>query len=117
MLQAWLVLPALAACYLLAAPGAWLQRVRRCGAMTPLAVVISLSWMSLVTIWPTGSRPYIDGSTDNSVFQQVFIYNGFGRLDQATPDQLGPSARWSHPWCAIVRRPVPAAMHGCRTAR
>jgi 4-amino-4-deoxy-L-arabinose transferase-like glycosyltransferase len=88
MLEAWLVLPALAGCYLLAAPGGWLQRARRCGAMALLAVVISLSWMSLVTIWPAGSRPYIDGSTDNSAFQQVFVYNGFGRLDQATPDQL-----------------------------
>jgi 4-amino-4-deoxy-L-arabinose transferase-like glycosyltransferase len=88
MLEAWLVLPALAGCYLLAAPGGWLQRARRCGAMALLAAVISLSWVSLVTIWPAGSRPYIDGSTDNSAFQQVFIYNGFGRLDQATPDQL-----------------------------
>jgi 4-amino-4-deoxy-L-arabinose transferase-like glycosyltransferase len=88
MLEAWLVLPALAGCYLLAAPGGWLRRVWRCGAMTLLAVAVSLSWMSLVTIWPAGSRPYIDGSTDNSAFQQVFVYNGFGRLDQATPDQL-----------------------------
>ena len=88
MLEAWLVLPALAACYLLAAPGGWRQRAWRCGAMALLAVVVSLSWMSLVTVWPAGSRPYIDGSTDNSAFQQVFIYNGFGRLDQATPDQL-----------------------------
>jgi 4-amino-4-deoxy-L-arabinose transferase-like glycosyltransferase len=88
MLEAWLVLPALAGCYLLAAPGGWLQRARRCGAMALLAVVISLSWMSLVTIWPAGSRPYIDGSGGNSAFQQVFIYNGFGRLDQATPNQL-----------------------------
>jgi 4-amino-4-deoxy-L-arabinose transferase-like glycosyltransferase len=88
MLEAWLVLPALAGCYLLAAPGGWLQRAWRCAAMALLAVVVSLSWMSLVTVWPAGSRPYIDGSTDNSAFQQVFIYNGFGRLDQATPDQL-----------------------------
>jgi 4-amino-4-deoxy-L-arabinose transferase-like glycosyltransferase len=88
MLEAWLVLPALAACYLTAAPGGWLRRAGRCGAMVALAVAISLSWMSLVTIWPSGSRPYIDGSTDNSVFEQVFVYNGFGRLDQATPDQL-----------------------------
>ena len=88
MVEAWLVLPALAGCYLLAAPGGWLRRAWRCGAMVLLAVAISLSWMSLVTIWPAGSRPYIDGSTDNSVFQQVFVYNGFGRLDQATPDQL-----------------------------
>jgi 4-amino-4-deoxy-L-arabinose transferase-like glycosyltransferase len=88
MLEAWLILPALAACYLLAAPGSWRQRVSRCGAMVALAAAVSLSWMSLVTIWPSGSRPYIDGSTDNSAFQQVFVYNGLGRLDQATPDQL-----------------------------
>ncbi|MGD0244305.1 MAG: glycosyltransferase family 39 protein [Streptosporangiaceae bacterium] len=88
MLEAWLVLPALAGCYLLAAPGGWLRRAWRGGAMVLLAVVVSLSWMSLVTVWPAGSRPYIDGSTGNSAFQQVFIYNGFGRLDQATPDQL-----------------------------
>ena len=88
MLEAWLILPALAVCYLIAAPGGWYQRASRCGAMVAAAVVVSLSWMSLVTIWPPGSRPYIDGSTDNSAFQQVFVYNGLGRLDQATPDQL-----------------------------
>lgn len=88
MLEAWLVLPALAGCYLLAAPGGWARRAWRCGTMMLLAVVVSLSWMSLVMVWPAGSRPYIDGSTDNSVFGQVFVYNGFGRLDQATPDQL-----------------------------
>jgi 4-amino-4-deoxy-L-arabinose transferase-like glycosyltransferase len=88
MLEAWLVLPALAVCYLTAAPGGWADRARRCGAMLLVAVAVSLSWMSLVTIWPSGSRPYIDGSTDNSAFQQVFVYNGLGRLDQASPDQL-----------------------------
>jgi 4-amino-4-deoxy-L-arabinose transferase-like glycosyltransferase len=88
MLEAWLVVPALAACYLLAGPGGWLHRTWRCGAMALLAVVVSLSWMSLVTVWPAGSRPYIDGSTDNSAFRQVFVYNGFGRFDQAAPDQL-----------------------------
>jgi len=88
MLEAWLILPALAACYLIAAPGSLRQRASHCGAMVALAAAVSLSWMSLVTIWPAGSRPYIDGSTDNSAFQQVFVYNGLGRLDQATPDQL-----------------------------
>jgi 4-amino-4-deoxy-L-arabinose transferase-like glycosyltransferase len=88
MLEAWLVLPALAVCYLTAAPADWLRRAWHCGAMVLLAVGVSVSWMSLVTIWPAGSRPYIDGSTDNSAFQQVFVYNGLGRLDQATPDQL-----------------------------
>jgi 4-amino-4-deoxy-L-arabinose transferase-like glycosyltransferase len=88
MIEAWLVLPALAGCYLLAAPGSVPQRIRRTGAMVLVAVAVSLSWMSAVTLWPAGLRPYIDGSQDNSVFQQVFVYNGFGRLDQAAPDQL-----------------------------
>jgi 4-amino-4-deoxy-L-arabinose transferase-like glycosyltransferase len=88
MLEAWLVLPAIAASYLLAAPGSWLRRAGRVGAMTLTAVAVSLSWMTAVTLWPESMRPYIDGSHDNSVFQQVFVYNGFGRLDQASPDQL-----------------------------
>jgi 4-amino-4-deoxy-L-arabinose transferase-like glycosyltransferase len=88
MIEAWLVLPALCACYLIAAPGGLVQRARRSAAMVATAVAVSLSWMTVVTLWPAGSRPYIDGSTDNSAFQQVFVYNGLGRLDQATPDQL-----------------------------
>ena len=49
---------------------------------------VSLSWMTVVTIIPAWVRPYFDGSHDNSAYQQVFVYNGFGRLDQASPDQL-----------------------------
>jgi 4-amino-4-deoxy-L-arabinose transferase-like glycosyltransferase len=88
MIEAWLVLPAVAACYLLAAPGGWPQRIRRTCAMAVVALAVSLSWMTAVTLWPASMRPYFDGSYDNSVFQQVFVYNGFGRLDQASPDQL-----------------------------
>jgi 4-amino-4-deoxy-L-arabinose transferase-like glycosyltransferase len=88
MIEAWLALPAIAACYLLAAPGNWPQRVRRAGAMILVAAAVSLSWMTAVTLLPASGRPYVDGSHDNSLFQQVFVYNGFGRLDQAAPDQL-----------------------------
>jgi 4-amino-4-deoxy-L-arabinose transferase-like glycosyltransferase len=88
MIEAWLVLPAVAACYLLAAPGGWAQRVRRAGAMCLVAAAVSLSWMTAVTLLPASVRPYDDGSHDNSLVQQVFVYNGFGRLDQAAPDQL-----------------------------
>ena len=37
-------------------------------------------WVALVELWPAGSRPYIGGSTDNSVLELVFGYNGIGRL-------------------------------------
>ena len=88
MIEAWLVLPAIACGYILTAAGGWAQRIRRAGAMGVVAAVVSLSWMTAVTLLPASLRPYIDGSTDNSAFQQVFVYNGFGRLDQAPPDQL-----------------------------
>jgi 4-amino-4-deoxy-L-arabinose transferase-like glycosyltransferase len=88
MIEAWLVLPAIAACYLLAAPGDWPRRARRTAAMGLVAAALSLSWVTAITILPASLHPYVDGSSDNSAFQQVFVYNGFGRLDQASPDQL-----------------------------
>ena len=88
MIEAWLLLPALAACYLLAGPPRLARRAGQLGAMVAVAVAVSLSWMTAVTLLPGSLRPYADGSTGNSLFQQVFVYNGFGRLDQAAPDQL-----------------------------
>ncbi len=41
-----------------------------------------------MSLWPASGRPYVDGSTSNSVFSQVFVYNGFGRVDQPSPNQL-----------------------------
>jgi 4-amino-4-deoxy-L-arabinose transferase-like glycosyltransferase len=88
MIEAWLVLPALAGCYLLAGAGGLWQRVQRAVALGLVAAAVSLAWMTVMTLWPASLRPYVDGSQDNSVFQQVFVYNGFGRLDQTSPDQL-----------------------------
>jgi 4-amino-4-deoxy-L-arabinose transferase-like glycosyltransferase len=88
MIEAWLVLPAMAGCCLLAAPGGLARRIARTGALAAVAGAVSLSWMTVVTLWPSAHRPYVDGSTTNSVFQQVFVYNGLGRLDQVSPNQL-----------------------------
>lgn len=88
MLEAWFVLPALGLVYLVAGRGGMWRRLLSVGAMTFVTVAVSLSWMAFVTATPASYRPYVDGSQDNSVFQQVFVYNGFGRFDEATPDQL-----------------------------
>ena len=81
MIQAWLALPALAAAYLLAAPA---PRLRTRCAHVALAglvtAVVSLSWMTAVSLVPSQDRPYVDGSADDSVYTQVFDYNGLGRL-------------------------------------
>ena len=81
MIQAWLVLPALAAAYLLAAPAARLRT--RCAHLALaglVTVVVSLAWMTAVSLVPSQDRPYVDGSANDSVYAQVFDYNGLGRL-------------------------------------
>lgn len=80
MLQAFLVMPGLALAFLLAAPvGLW----RRIGALAVGAVsmVVSAGWfIALVEVWPASSRPYIGGSTDNSLLQLALGYNGIQRI-------------------------------------
>jgi len=81
MVQAWLVLPAVAAAYLLAAPaGRWRTRIWHVAAAGAVTCLVSLSWMTAVSLVPAHDRPYVDGSRDNSVFEQVFDYNGLARL-------------------------------------
>ncbi len=90
MLEAWLILPALALAYLVAGRGTTLARLGRLAAIGAATAVISLSYMSFVALTPASSRPYVDGSTHNSIFQQVFDYNGFSRVGQPPPnEQLG----------------------------
>jgi 4-amino-4-deoxy-L-arabinose transferase-like glycosyltransferase len=88
MIEAWLVLPALALAYVLASDADWPRRLRRLGIAGLVMVAASLSWMVVVSLWPATKRPYVDGSTTNSIFHEVFVYSGFGRLDQLSPNQL-----------------------------
>ncbi len=83
MLQAWLILPALAAVYLFAAPHPLAVRLRHTMLAGLLTAAVSVSWMSAVSLVPAAQRPYFDGSTDNSLFSQVFDYNGIARLSHS----------------------------------
>jgi 4-amino-4-deoxy-L-arabinose transferase-like glycosyltransferase len=92
MLQAWLVLPAFYLAYVVAAPvRSLLRRVAHVSISASVTVVVSLSWMTAVTLVPSADRPYVDGSCNNSVFSQVFNYNGLARL--------GSSALATHGGC------------------
>jgi 4-amino-4-deoxy-L-arabinose transferase-like glycosyltransferase len=91
MIQAWLVLPALAAAYLLAAPAARLRtRCAHVALAGLVTAVVSLSWMTAVSLVPAHDRPYVDGSPDDSVYTQVFDYNGLGRLTGTWTTVAGP---------------------------
>lgn len=80
MMQAFLVLPALGLVFLVAAPIALRARILKLlGAV--VALVISGGWfVALVSLWPADSRPYIGGSTDNSLLELALGYNGLGRV-------------------------------------
>jgi 4-amino-4-deoxy-L-arabinose transferase-like glycosyltransferase len=82
MIEAWAIAPALGVTYILAAPGSFRRRCRHAVVAGVVAVAVSLTWMTAVTLTPAADRPYVDGSTSNSVFQQVFEYNGLHRFDR-----------------------------------
>jgi 4-amino-4-deoxy-L-arabinose transferase-like glycosyltransferase len=91
MIQAWLVLPALAAAYLLAAPAARLRtRCAHVALAGLVTAVVSLSWMTAVSLVPSQDRPYVDGSANDSVYTQVFDYNGLARLTGNWASLAGP---------------------------
>ena len=46
-------------------------------------VAVALAWMVFVTLTPAHDRPYPIGSTDGSVWNAVFVYNGVDRITQA----------------------------------
>ncbi|GAA4382452.1 glycosyltransferase family 39 protein [Tsukamurella soli] len=80
MLEGLMVLPALGLAYLIAAPFTLGKRLLHLlGAAA--AMIVSSGWYVVLTVlWPTSSRPYMAGSTDNSFMNLVLGYNGFGRV-------------------------------------
>ncbi|HUL99934.1 MAG TPA: glycosyltransferase family 39 protein, partial [Mycobacterium sp.] len=67
MLQAGLVVPGLALSFLLCAPGSVWKRLWQL-LIAAITTVASAGWyVALVSLWPAASRPYIGGSTNNSV--------------------------------------------------
>ncbi len=80
MLQAFLVLPAFALAYLVAAPVQLRRRIWQL-LVAGVGTALSAGWyVALVAWWPAVSRPYIDNSTDNSLLQLAFGYNGLDRV-------------------------------------
>jgi 4-amino-4-deoxy-L-arabinose transferase-like glycosyltransferase len=88
MVEAWLVLPALGLAYLLDGPGPVTRRIRQLMVAGLVAGIVSLAWVTAVSLVPASHRPYADGSSTDSIYAQVFVYNGFGRFGDQTPLQL-----------------------------
>jgi len=79
MLEGWMVVPALAAAYLLAGPPRLGARIGQLLVAGATMTVVSAAWPLAVTLWP-GATPYEGGSSNGSVWNLIFGYNGFGRI-------------------------------------
>lgn len=80
MLQGFLVLPGFGLAYLLVAPTSWAKRALHLLGAVAALIVAAGWWVLAVQLTPTGARPYIGGSTDNTVLDLALGYNGINRI-------------------------------------
>ena len=80
MLEASLIVPALACAFLLAAPGPVARRVQQLLAGAGVMLAVSVAWYGTMMLIPAGDRPYVGETTDNSWFQLIFEANGIKRV-------------------------------------
>lgn len=80
MTAAWVLLPAVLAAYLIYAPIRRRVRLLHAAIATAVCGVVSILWITVVALVSAGSRPYVDGTSNNNVFAMVFGYNGLERF-------------------------------------
>ncbi|MDQ6617042.1 MAG: glycosyltransferase family 39 protein [Actinomycetota bacterium] len=89
MLQTFLVVPAFGVVYLIAAPTSLRRRIAQLAAGAVALIVSAGWWVVAVELTPASARPYIGGSQNNSLWNLIFGYNGFGRLTGAESGSVG----------------------------
>ena len=102
--------PGIALAWLWAAPvrSLWV-RLRRLAWGGLAMTVVGLAWPLLVTLTPAADRPWISGTSDNSVWSLIVNYNGVGRV-------TGQAGAPSQPAAAAVVASRPGATGRVSTA-
>jgi 4-amino-4-deoxy-L-arabinose transferase-like glycosyltransferase len=80
MLVALVVVPAIALAWFWIAPRGRLAAIRQLLAGGAAMLVVGGAWPLLVMLTPAGDRPWISGTSDNSILSLIFGYNGLGRV-------------------------------------
>jgi 4-amino-4-deoxy-L-arabinose transferase-like glycosyltransferase len=83
MLVALVVVPGIALAWLWCAPGGR-SRLRSFGQLLAggaAMTVVGGAWPLLVELTPASQRPWISGTSNNTVLSLIFEYNGVGRVD------------------------------------
>ena len=89
-LQAFLVLPGFGLAYLVAGPPRLGRRHRAARPRSVSRTIVAGGWwVAIVQLTPASARPYIGGSQNNSFWNVLFGYNGFGRLTGSETGSVG----------------------------
>ncbi len=77
------VVPGIAAAWLWIAPRGRgrLDALRQLFAGGAAMAIVGGAWPALVELTPAADRPWVSGTSDNSVLSLIFGYNGLGRVD------------------------------------
>jgi hypothetical protein len=81
MLVALTVVPGIALAYLLIAPRGRVRALRQLLAGGATMLAVGGAWPALVALTPAADRPWISGTSDNSILSLIFGYNGLGRVE------------------------------------
>jgi 4-amino-4-deoxy-L-arabinose transferase-like glycosyltransferase len=77
---ALLIVPGIAAAWLWTSRRPVWARIRALLAGGAAMVAVGGAWPLLVTLTPAADRPWISGTSDNSIWSLIFGYNGLGRV-------------------------------------
>src|SRR3954452_23325046 len=80
MAAALMVVPGIAAAYLWVAPRGRGRAVGQLLAGGATMVAVGMAWPLLFLLTPAADRPWVSGTSDNSIFSLMFGYNGLGRI-------------------------------------
>jgi 4-amino-4-deoxy-L-arabinose transferase-like glycosyltransferase len=112
-LAAYLIVPGIAAGYLLCAPGSVRRLLLQLLAAGAVMVLVSGAWMAVVELTPASKRPFVGSSTNNTELGLTFSYNGFGRVGGQTggPGQIPVGAGGVGKRVAPGTGAAPSAVH------
>jgi 4-amino-4-deoxy-L-arabinose transferase-like glycosyltransferase len=100
MLQTVLVVPGFGLAYLVAGPVSLRRRIGQLLAAGGAMVASAMWWVVAVMAVPASARPYIGGSQNNSLWNLMFGYNGFGRLTGNETGSVGGAVTTGSRWGA-----------------
>ena len=94
LFEALVPLPALVLLFLIGSREPWRRRLGQLALAGGVMAAVGLAWTVAFALTPSADRPYPMGSTNGSIWDTVFVYNGIGRLTSTSTrtaaDALSP---------------------------